>query len=204
MGVLHDLRKHNLRKAQIKFDRVNRHKLKKEFQINFKRSQHKNHFKTSLKIVRGQKSFYGKSRGLIHKTVSLKYRVNGDIPSFTKTLDSFQPKTFKGKIFKESAQAVNFIVHDAAQTAVDVGLASEDISLKTATIAVKETANKLKQKYTREAVDDYHKGLNGFFEKSGVQGFLYSPDATASVTQLLKAMFFQQVLKVMKKNTMNF
>ena len=40
-----------------------------------------------------------------------------------------------------------------------------------------------------QTVDDYHKGLNGFFEKSGVQGFLYSPDATASVTQLLKAMF---------------
>lgn len=38
-------------------------------------------------------------------------------------------------------------------------------------------------------VDDYHKGLNAFFEKSGVQGFLYSPDATASTTQLLKAMF---------------
>lgn len=39
------------------------------------------------------------------------------------------------------------------------------------------------------AVDDYHKGLNNFFEKSGVQGFLYSPDATVSVCQLLKAMF---------------
>ena len=40
-----------------------------------------------------------------------------------------------------------------------------------------------------QTVDDYHKGLNGYFEKSGVQGFLYSPDATASVAQLLKAMF---------------
>lgn len=40
-----------------------------------------------------------------------------------------------------------------------------------------------------KAVDDYHKGLNAFFEKSGTQGFLYSPDATASVAQLLKAMF---------------
>ena len=38
-------------------------------------------------------------------------------------------------------------------------------------------------------VDDYHKSLNGLFEKHNVQGFLYSPDATASVTQLLKAMF---------------
>lgn len=40
-----------------------------------------------------------------------------------------------------------------------------------------------------KVVDDYHKGLNAFFEKSGVQGFLYSPDTTASVAQLLKAMF---------------
>ena len=40
-----------------------------------------------------------------------------------------------------------------------------------------------------KTVDEYHKGLNSYFEKSGVQGFLYSPDSTASVIQLLKAMF---------------
>ena len=27
-------------------------------------------------------------------------------------------------------------------------------------------------------VDDYHKGLNAFFEKSKVHGFLFSPDAS--------------------------
>ena len=31
-----------------------------------------------------------------------------------------------------------------------------------------------------KTVDEYHKGLNSYFEKSGVQGFLYSPDSTAS------------------------
>lgn len=39
------------------------------------------------------------------------------------------------------------------------------------------------------SVDEYHKGLNSFFERTGVQGFLYSPDAIPSVIQLLKAMF---------------
>lgn len=38
-------------------------------------------------------------------------------------------------------------------------------------------------------VDDYHKGLNNFFEKSGVQGFLYSPDNTQATMSTLKAMF---------------
>lgn len=38
-------------------------------------------------------------------------------------------------------------------------------------------------------VDDYHKGLNKFFEKSGVQGFLYSPDNTQETMASLKAMF---------------
>lgn len=38
-------------------------------------------------------------------------------------------------------------------------------------------------------VDDYHKGLNAFFEKSKVHGFLFSPDASVQTVQLLKAMF---------------
>lgn len=62
-------------------------------------------------------------------------------------------------MFKTNARAVNFAVHDVAQTAVDTALAAETVGIKTADIAQRETRNKLKQKYTREAVDDYHRGV---------------------------------------------
>ena len=54
-------------------------------------------------------------------------------------------------------------------------------------IISKEIFNEIISELQR--VDDYHFGLNAYFEKSGVQGFLYAPDATSSVMQLLKAMF---------------
>ena len=54
---------------------------------------------------------------------------------------------------------MNFAVHDVTQTAVDTALATETVGLKTSDIAQREVRNKLKQKYTREAVDDYHRGV---------------------------------------------
>ena len=167
MGILYDLRQYHLHKAQTKFDNITNppkwkvisHLRNTEFQVQFERTQHNGRFRTHANIVRGQKLFHGNHRGLIHRAVSLKYRVNGDIPSVTKTLDSLQPKILGGKTLKKSAQAVNFIAHDASQTVIDTALASEDITLKLGDTAVNETKTKLKQKYTREAVDDYHRGL---------------------------------------------
>ena len=164
--ALYDLRKHQLHKAQTKFSHITNpprwkvisHLKNTELQVQFERTQYKGRFRTRAKIIRGQKNQQNQ-RGLMHKAVSLKSRINGDIPSVTKKIDSFQPKTFKGKAFKKSAQAVNFIAHDVSQTAVDTVLAGEDIALKIGDTAVTETKNKLKQKYTREAVDDYHRGL---------------------------------------------
>ena len=97
--------------------------------------------------------------GIIHKVANAKYRITGDKPSVTRTIKSWQPKTFKGKLFKANARAVNFAVHDVAQTAVDTALATETVGLKVSDTAQREVRNKLKQKYTREAVDDYHRGV---------------------------------------------
>ena len=113
MGILYDLRQHNLHKAQTKFDNITNppkwkvisHLRNTEFQVQFERTQHNGRFRTHANIVRGQKSFHGNNRGLIHKVVGLKYRVNGDVPSITKTLDSLQPKNLGGKTLKKSAQA---------------------------------------------------------------------------------------------------
>lgn len=116
-------------------------------------------YRTRAYIVRGAKAYHGNNHGLIHKAVNLKYRVQGDKPSVTRTIRSWQPKTMKGKLFKANARAVNFAVHDVTQTAVDTALAAETVGLKTSDIAQREVRQKLKQKYTREAVDDYHRGV---------------------------------------------
>lgn len=115
-------------------------------------------FRTRPHIVRGEKTHHG-GRGIVHKFANAKYRITGDKPSVTRTIKSWQPKTFKCKLFKANARAVNFAVHDIAQTAVDTALAAETGGIKTADTAQREVRNKLKQKYTREALDDYHRAL---------------------------------------------
>ena len=147
----------NLRRAQARFDKVSRRS--KQFQIDFRREANsRGRFHTRAYIVRGEKTHHG-GRGIVHKFANAKYRIQGDKPSVTRTIKSWQPKTFKGKLFKANVRAVNFAVHDVAQTAVDTGLAAETGGIKTADTAQREVRNKLKQKYTREAVDDYHRGV---------------------------------------------
>ena len=151
-------KQNNLRKAQARFDKVSRRS--KQFQIEFVRGQNsRGKFKTKANIVRGEKQFHGNNRGLIHKAVNAKYRIKGDVPSVTRTINAWKPKSKKGKVFKGAAKVTNFAVHDVTQTAVDTALAAETVGLKGADVAQREVRNKLKQKYTREAVDDYHRGV---------------------------------------------
>ena len=150
-------KENNLRKAQARFSKVSRRS--KQFQIDFRREQDsRGRFHTRAYIVRGEKFSHG-GRGILHKAADLKYRVRGDKPSVTRTIHSWQPNTAMGKVFKANASAVNFAVHDTAQTAVDTALAAETVGIKTADTAQREVRNKIKQKYTREAVDDYHRGV---------------------------------------------
>ena len=150
-------RQNNLKKAQIRFDKVG--KRNKQIQLNFERSQQKNgKFRTHIKIKRGERTHHGNNRGLLHKAVGLKYRITGDVPSLTKLINNTQPITFKGKVLKKTAQVVNFVAHDAVKTAVDTGLAAETARIKLTDAVSREIVNTARQKYTREAVDDYHRG----------------------------------------------
>lgn len=167
-------KENNLRKAQSRFDRISNpprwkvisHLRNREFQIDFRREQTKSgKFRTRAYIVRDVKSYHGNNRGILHKAVNLKYRVHGDAPSITRLINSYEPTTKKGKLLKKTAQVSNFAVHDVKQTAVDTALAAETVGLKGADVARREVRNKLKQKYTREAVDDYHRGVF-FMEKT--------------------------------------
>lgn len=151
-------KENNLRKAQARFDKVS--KRSKQFQIEFVREQSsRGKFKTKANIVRGEKQFHGNNRGILHKAADLKYRVKGDAPTVTRLINSYEPTTKKGKLLKKTAQVGNFALHDVKQTAVDTALAAETVGLKASDIARREVGNKLKQKYTREAVDDYHRGV---------------------------------------------
>ena len=150
-------KENNLRKAQARLEKVS--KRSKQFQVRFQREQNsRGHFHTRAYIERGEKEHHS-GRGILHKAVNMKYRVKGDKPSVTRTINSFQPKSKKGKFLKANAQAVNFVIRDVKQTAEDTALAAETTAIKLTDTAQREVRNKLKQKYTREAVDDYHKGI---------------------------------------------
>lgn len=130
-----------------------------QLQINFKRVKTKSgKYRTIGYIERGEKQYHGNNRGLLHKAVNLKYRVVGDKPSITKTLNSLQPKTVKGMTAKNTARIINFAAHDTLQTAVDVGLAAETTALKAKDTAQRETLRFVQNKYRQNAIDDYHKG----------------------------------------------
>lgn len=151
-------KENDLRKAQERLDKVN--KRSKQFQIDFRREQNRNgRFRTRPHITRDYKDYHGNNCGLIHKAVNLKYRIKGYKPSLTRYINCLEPTTFRVKAGKGAAKVVNFVVHDVGRTAVDTTLAAETVTLKTADAAGRELTNKLRQKYTREAVDDYHRGV---------------------------------------------
>lgn len=145
-----------LQKAEEKLNKVS--KRSKQFHLRFDRVQKGKRYKTTVRIERGDKNYSGNNHGLLHRTVNLKHRVIGDVPSVTKAIDSIQPETVKGKIAKGTAKAVNTAGHAAVHTAVNTGLAAETLTLNTADAVRNEVTHKLRQKYTQEAVDDGHRG----------------------------------------------
>ena len=130
-----------------------------QLQIKFQRVKTRSgKYHTIAKIERGERQYHGSNRGLLHKAVHLKYRVVGDRPSITRSLNSLQPKSVKGMAVRNTARIINFAAHDTLQTSVDVGLAAETASIKAKDAAQRETIRYVQNKYRQNAVDDYHKG----------------------------------------------
>ena len=150
-------RTHNLNRSRERLERVSSRQ--RELQINFVRSQQRNQrFRTTPHIVRGVKEHHG-GKGFLHRAYHLKFRVKGDKPSLTRSINNFEPQTKGGKFVRTSTKAANFVVHDVAQTAVDVSLAGETVGIKSAETATREVKNHYQRKYSREATDDYHRGI---------------------------------------------
>lgn len=141
-----------------KIDKL-RIKNKCEFQIEFVRTKsNSGKFTTKANIIRGSRSNEVKKAGLLHSLdYSARNRVHGDIPSITKQIDSFMPKTKKGKVFHTTVKATNFIVHDAGRTALDVGLAAETATIASSKTALNKATSKLGGMYEQQAQDDMNK-----------------------------------------------
>lgn len=151
-------KKSKLEKARDRLEKVS--KRHKQLQFNFVREQNsRGRFRTTVYVEHGEKTYHGNNKGLLHKAVNARFRIKGDRPSFTRAINGFEMQTKGGKFVQRSAKVTNFLVHDVGQTAVDVGLASETLGLKTAETAGREALYHYKNKYMREAADDYHKGI---------------------------------------------
>ena len=93
-------RHNNLRKAQKRLEKVS--KRHKQFQVHFERQpDEQGQYRTNVRLVRGEKTYHGNNRGLLHKIVNAKYRITGDVPSVTKAINITQPTTFRGKTLKK-------------------------------------------------------------------------------------------------------
>lgn len=150
----------NLQKAQKRYEKAA--KRNKEFHIEFTRSQNADgKFVTKANIVRREREYHYKGAGLIHNIdYAMKYRVEGDIPSINKKLNSWQPNTAYGKIGKLSLKTTNFAVRDVARTAMDVGLFVEtaaDKSFKAAESTAGLMARRYAAKFQQQSSDDVTK-----------------------------------------------
>ncbi len=157
------IKRNSLENARAKFEKQSqRHK---QFQISFERKQNaKGKFVTKANIVRGTKEYHYKKAGLLHSAVyGAKYRIKGDVPSLTKKINTFQPKSKKGKAFKAAAKGASFIAKDVGRTAVDIGLAAETLGLSSASLAGRSAVSSLKnitvRKYGQNASDDTNKAM---------------------------------------------
>ena len=138
-----------------------------QFQVKLVRQRLSNgKFRTKPHIVRGKKEYHSSNRGLLHKTVNLRYRIKGDIPSISKNIRSIQPRTWKGKAAKFALQTSYTAMEGTAKTAANVvigtGLAAETAAIKLGEAGLRAGHNYIKQKleqyYRDEKTGTYYKG----------------------------------------------
>lgn len=148
----------------------------RHWQLQLKRTQDQNGgFHTKMHFVRTDVPQLQKSRGVIHKAVSFRHRISGDIPSLTKHLQSQQPKTKKAIVAKAAAQGAWADVKLTAKAGINTALAAETTALTIKDIGWCEVKRKIAYKYQRDVsnVDDANHGLlaSGKIVKDAVVGF---------------------------------
>ena len=175
----------------------------KELRLRFERKQVGGKFVTKTRIVLAKREHKLK-RGVLHSIDHMmKSSFEGDVPNVTKAIDSFQPKTAAGKVFKSAAGTANIAAHKVGRTALNVGLAAETLGTETTSAAIegiKAGGERLAEKYKMESNDDVNKAIltSGKLildAKSGIKSHL---------SQRSEAKFLKKEYKLKAKDLSNF
>lgn len=138
-----------------------------QFQLKFTRQQDNNgKFKTKVHVVRAERAYQIKNKGILHRVINQKYRLVGDVPSLSKTVDTafskWKPSTIKGMTAKSLLQVGTYTVKGTAKAALKTALALDTGAAAVTDMAKKKAAYEMKQglyKYKQEATDDMNKAV---------------------------------------------
>lgn len=138
-----------------------------QFQLKFTRQQDNNgKFKTKIRVIRSERAYKLKNKGILHRFVNQKYRLVGDVPSLSKTVDTalskWKPSTMRGMTAKSLIRVGTYTVKGTAKAALKTALALDTGAAAVTDMTKKKAVYEMKQglyKYKQEATDDMHKAV---------------------------------------------
>lgn len=160
---LHEKYERKLEREESKLEKYNGRE--QQLQLNFsQQSRPDGRLHTSVQLVRGEKEL--KNKGILHRAINQKYRLVGDVPSLSKTVDTafskWKPSTMRGMTAKSLMQAGTYTIKGTVQAALKVGLALDTGAATVTDIAKQKAVYEMKQglyKYKQEATDDMNKAV---------------------------------------------
>lgn len=155
---LHSKEQMKLEKATSKLNKIeNRRLQRKEFNIFFERSQSKKgkfHTKANIVLVKRDNTSFRKAGVLHHVDYFIKNNIYGDVPSLTKAIDNWKPKSAVGKTAKFVIKPSHFLAKDIGRTAIDLGLVAETTVIKSAEVVGRTAKEKIAGKFQEASQDD--------------------------------------------------
>ena len=145
--------------------------MSKQIQLNFQRNQvGENKFKTTARLVWGERTNFEKQHGVIHRVVGLSDRLTGDVPSLTKTLNSIQPETIRGSAALGVVKGGYNFTRTTVKTAVKGALFTESVATGITDVATRKLVRKYQEDFVRNANDDANRGM---LSAGGLIGDMY-------------------------------
>ena len=145
--------------------------MSKQIQLNFQRNQvGDNKFKTTARLVWGERTNFEKQHGVVHRVVGLSERVTGDVPSLTKKLNSIQPETLKGTVALGTVKGSYDFVKATTKTAVKGALVTESVMTSLTDVTSRKLVRKYQEDFVRNANDDANRGM---LSAGGLVGDMY-------------------------------
>lgn len=134
--------------------------MSKQIQLNFQRNQvGENKFKTTARLVWGEKTNFEKKHGVFHRVVGLSDRLTGDVPSLTKTLNSIQPETIRGSAALGVVKGGYNFTRTTVKTAVKGALVTESVATGITDVATRKLVRKYQEDFVCKANDDANRAM---------------------------------------------